>query len=260
MYDHGDEKARDNLIYFAMENLKLHEPCYLDYKQYAVLSQRLDLDINSTAYVSTPNSAYDATLNIANHIWVCVEIREGNERHCRFRTYLFRVGSFLTRRELSQFNLPTALSEILTGFSINLGDRGELLVAAFFTWARDTALDNRFWPVPGFCHHWLVKDLISSLFSEAKVGDTPSTCPSETNRRTLEEVSSTINMHFNHFIQAQEPKVKAHQDLIAFIAWGAAVLGANFQLGFDTVFLYLFGGTDLEEKNIDWLHHRPGQK
>ncbi|KAH9051995.1 hypothetical protein EDB83DRAFT_2316621 [Lactarius deliciosus] len=36
-----------------------------------------------------------------------------------------------------QFDLPRALSLVLKGFSINQGDRGELLVAAFFTWARD---------------------------------------------------------------------------------------------------------------------------
>ena len=36
-----------------------------------------------------------------------------------------------------RFSLPHALSLALTKLNINQGDRGELLVAAFFTWARD---------------------------------------------------------------------------------------------------------------------------
>jgi hypothetical protein len=35
------------------------------------------------------------------------------------------------------FDLAGALSEVLSGFSISVVDRGELLVVAFFTWLRD---------------------------------------------------------------------------------------------------------------------------
>jgi hypothetical protein len=168
----------------------------------------LALDIKSTAYVSTPISAYEVTLRqIANHMRVCVEIGEGNETIrgiAASEPILSEAASVIMRQKtVFNFNLAKALSELLTGFSINLGDRGELLVAAFFTWARDTAICKRFGLGP-VCSHLSVKGLFSSLFSKATVKrmsrDTPSICPSESNQRTLGEVASIANMHFNHFI------------------------------------------------------------
>jgi hypothetical protein len=261
MYDHGDEQARKNLIYFAIQKLRGDPGASLIDKRYAVLSQRLALDIHSTAYVSNPISAYNATLNqIANHMRVCVEIGEGNESLrgiAASEPILSEAASFMMRREPLEFDLPTALSEVLSGFAINVGDLGELLAAAFFTSARDTAIEKRLRRQHPFCTHLSVKDLFSSLFSEETVKEmflnTPSICPSKTKQQTLGEVAGTANMHFNHFIQAQEQEVIAHQYLIAFIARGAAVLGANCQPGFDAVFPYLFGSTVLEEKNIGFI-------
>ncbi|KAI0250337.1 hypothetical protein BJV78DRAFT_1155168 [Lactifluus subvellereus] len=56
-------------------------------------------------------------------------------------------------------------------------------------------------------------------------------------------------MHFNHFIQSQERDFITCRYLIALIARGAAVLGANCQPGFDAVIPYLYGSTDLDNKN-----------
>jgi hypothetical protein len=79
----------------------------------------------------------------------------------------------------------------------------------------------------------------------------PSICPSGVDQLTLGEVNSNARMHFNHFIKAQERKVITHRYLTAFIARGAAILGA--QPGFDTVFPYLYGSTDLDEKNVGFI-------
>jgi hypothetical protein len=57
-------------------------------------------------------------------------------------------------------------------------------------------------------------------------------------------------MHFNHFIQAQDRKVITSRYLIRFIARGAAVFSAKCHPCFDIAFRYLFGSTDLEEKNV----------
>ena len=113
--------------------------------------------------------------------------------------------SLLRRLPLSRFDLADALSDVLIGFSIHLGDRGELLVAAFFTWARDAVMVKQ---PPQFCRHFSVKELFSCLVSKriAKLmfNHTPSISPSRTKQRTFGEVATSANMHFNHFIQSQE--------------------------------------------------------
>jgi D-serine deaminase-like pyridoxal phosphate-dependent protein len=121
----------------AIESFRVNR----EQKRYAVLSQHLALDINSTAHVSTtPVSIYGAMLRqIANHMRVCVEIGQGTESIrgiAASEPILSEAASYVLRRG-SGFDLAGALSDALSGFSINLGDRGELLVAAFFTLARD---------------------------------------------------------------------------------------------------------------------------
>ena len=112
-------------------------------------------------------------------------------------------------------------------------------------------------PAQEFCRPFSLKELFSCLFSNRFVksmfNDTPSLCPPGAKQSTLGEVTRIANMHFNHFIQGQERQVITHPYLLKFIARGAAVLGANCQPGFDAVFPYLFGSTDLDEKNIGFI-------
>ncbi|KAI0253835.1 hypothetical protein BJV78DRAFT_1359880 [Lactifluus subvellereus] len=162
-----------------------------------------------------------------------------------------------TIHKREQFDLANALQDVLTGYSIHSGDRGELLVAAFFTWARDAVMLEQPPPRPEFCHHFSVEELFSCLFSEEIVesifNHTPSISPLKSKQRTFGEVASSANMHFNHFIRPQEQKLISRQYLLAFIARGAAVLGANCQPGFDAVFPYLYGSTDLDDKNVGFV-------
>ncbi|KAI0253849.1 hypothetical protein BJV78DRAFT_1280601 [Lactifluus subvellereus] len=60
-------------------------------------------------------------------------------------------------------------------------------------------------------------------------------------------------MHFNHFIRPQEQEVISRQYLLAFIARGAAVFGADCQADFNVVFPYLYGSTDLDDKNVGFI-------
>ena len=56
--------------------------------------------------------------------------------------------------------MAQTLSNVLSGFSINLGVHGELLVFALFTWARDNAIVKQ--PAPPlseFCRHFSVEEL-----------------------------------------------------------------------------------------------------
>jgi hypothetical protein len=65
--------------------------------------------------------------------------------------------------------MPEALTQVLSGFCINQGDHGELLVTSFFTWACDQVVQHSPRPVaPGqLCHFFLVESLFSQLFSES---------------------------------------------------------------------------------------------
>ena len=48
--------------------------------------------------------------------------------------------SYVMRQDFPTFDMAQTLSNVLSGFSIDLGVHGELLVFAFFTWARDNAI------------------------------------------------------------------------------------------------------------------------
>ncbi len=60
-------------------------------------------------------------------------------------------------------------------------------------------------------------------------------------------------MHFNHFIKPQEQKLLAVDYLLAFISCGMAALGANCQPGVDAVYLFLYGGTNLDTKKVGFI-------
>ncbi|KAH9052743.1 hypothetical protein EDB87DRAFT_1529590, partial [Lactarius vividus] len=69
----------------------------------------------------------------------------------------------------------------------------------------------------------------------------------------LGEVFDNAMMHFNHFIKPQEQKLLARPYLLVFMSRGAVTLGANCQPGVDTVYPYLYGGTDLNVKKISFI-------
>ncbi|KAI0253963.1 hypothetical protein BJV78DRAFT_1280684 [Lactifluus subvellereus] len=224
------------VIYKTLEQLTsseciAHGKAIVGYN-YAVLSQRLALDINTTAYDSAPliDASEKILKQIANHMRVCVEIRDGMKiiRGIATSEPIFsEAASYIMRQNFPNFDLAESLSNV-SGFSIHLGDRGELLVAAFFTWARDNSI---------------VKQLPSLL----RRG------PSKAEKRTMGEVTRAAHMRFNHFIQYQEKIFIAHRYLIAVMVRGAAVLGANCQAGIDMVFPYLYGSTVFDDKNVSFI-------
>jgi hypothetical protein len=60
-------------------------------------------------------------------------------------------------------------------------------------------------------------------------------------------------MHFNHLIRPDDQKCLKRSSLRAFMARGAAALGANCQSGFDAVYPYLYGGTDLDTNKVGFI-------
>ena len=61
-------------------------------------------------------------------------------------------------------------------------------------------------------------------------------------------------MLFSHFVKPHSQRVLSRPYLLAFMAHGAAVFGANCQPGFDTIYPFLFSGsTDLSIKKLGFV-------
>ncbi|KAH9030051.1 hypothetical protein EDB85DRAFT_1891783 [Lactarius pseudohatsudake] len=261
-YDHGDDQVRRGLVHFA--SLKLLCGTFPDKlseaQNRAVLSQRLPLDINSTIYVPLPSDQVEKEQEqISNHMRVCMSIEDGIDtiRGIAASEPILAEAASVVMSDSRVFNLVDALSEVLTGFGINTGDRAELLVAAFFTWARDITaakLNSKF--SGQLSRYFSVADLFSSLFSEATYtsmsGGMPSLCHARP-AQMFGQVFGNAWMHFNHFIKPHQRKVLTRPYLLAFMARGAAAFGATGQRGFDAVYPFLYGGTDLDVDKVGFI-------
>ncbi|KAI0292092.1 hypothetical protein B0F90DRAFT_1823220 [Multifurca ochricompacta] len=268
LYDHGNEESYKKLIGFAMDKLLCGSPGpgpLSDARIYAVLSQRLALDIGTSQFILpsvTPlNLAEIVHEQITNHMRVCISVGKEFESMrgvASSEPILSEAASRIMNDELG-FNLPVALEKVLSGFSVSQEARGELLVAAWFTWARDQVVKSKGEPCDGaLCHFFTVKELFENLFpasvfkliAKAK----PSLCPHNGNTNQLfEDAFKGARMHFNHFIKPYEQKVLARKYLIRFMARGAAALGANCQPGFDAVYPFLYGDIHLDVQKLGFI-------
>lgn len=255
-YDHGDEQVRGSLLDFAVQKLLCPGPpsnTLNNAQMYAVLSQRLALDIHTPQYLFDSASPLDAmqTMHeqIANHMRVCVAVGSGIES-LRGIASSEPILSEAASRIMSspQFSLPNALKLVLNGFSVDQGDRGELLVAAFFTWARDRVISTKPRASEMLCYHFSVEEFFSHLFFEPTLtsilNDVPSLCH-ERSPRPFRKAFVNSRMHFNHVIKPQVQHLLSRRFLLYFMARGAAALGANCQPGFDAVYPYLYNSPDL---------------
>jgi len=197
---------------------------------------------------------------IANHMRICVHVEEGIESLRGSASSEPILSEAASRIMIDKdFSLPSALSEVLSGYCVNQGDRGELIVAAFFTWARDKVVSTKVnnLPMKQLCPYFSVAELFQGLFSEDTYTSTiansePSLCHTD-DKPKFQDVFENAMMHFNHFIKPQEQKVLARPYLLHFMARGAAALGANCQPGFDAVYPFLYGGTDLDINKVGFI-------
>ncbi|KAI0301698.1 hypothetical protein B0F90DRAFT_1667815 [Multifurca ochricompacta] len=256
-YDHGDNEKL--LCGPGSEGLS-------DAQTYAVLSQRLALDIDTSQYLlpsATPLTPTEIVHEqISNHMRVCISVGKGFEsmRAVASSEPILSEAAYLVMKGGHGFSLPVALEKVLSGFAVSQGARGELFVAAWFTWARDHAVGRKGDPSDGvLCHTFSVKELFQSLFSASTIRSIlktkPSLCPQKEkeNQPLFEKVFDGATMHFNHFVKPYEHDVLARKYLIRFMARGAAALGSNCQPGFDAVYPYLYGGIDLDMQKLGFI-------
>ncbi|KAH9082164.1 hypothetical protein EDB83DRAFT_2547862 [Lactarius deliciosus] len=170
-------------------------------QQCAVLSQRLALDINSSAYITSGSTrnyvmADKVELQIADYMRVCID-----------------------------------------SYAISHGDWGELLVAAFFTGYHLKKLFPNV--LTQICPIFSVKDLLSELFQEAHFST------------MLDSLPSICRADFSS--QKFGDDVLTRSCLLAMMARGAAAFGANGQFGFDMVYPFLYGTSDLDVKKVGFI-------
>ncbi len=189
MYNASADPHELDILQFAQEKLLCVDhigsvsPQYSSERGCAVLSQRLALDINSTGYVASGFTRDDgiaekAQVQIASHMRVCVAIPEDLVAVYGIASSepILSEAASVIMRDYRNFDLSFALLDVLDSYSISPGDRGELLVAAFFTRARDLyvkrmppADQSRLFPSSSrFCPVFSVLDLLSNLFDRKK--------------------------------------------------------------------------------------------
>ncbi|KAH9039905.1 hypothetical protein EDB84DRAFT_1019205 [Lactarius hengduanensis] len=285
LYDCGSEDSRNIIVQFAAAKLLCRrgdQSGHLDRRQeFSILSQRLALSFNSTAYATKNSTAaqdttsdptrtrkYDMLLEeqyqISNFMRVCVFISEDlvTMRGVAASEPILSEAASSIMRDNPHFNLPDALINILDSYAIDHGDRGELLVAAFFTRARDMYAhkkrDELFPYEPTrFCPTFSVKDLLAHLFHPERfstmLDSLPSVCRAGCPPQKFRDVFGKTKTHFNHMIKAFEQDIITRPYLVSIMARGAAVLGANGQRGFDMVYPYLYDTSDLVINKVGFI-------
>src|SRR6267142_2303474 len=180
---------------------------------YTVLSQRLALDANTPQYLFHCASPFDSMQvmheQIANHMRVCVAIGDGIESVRAIAPSEPILSEAASRIMASNdFSLSSALSTVLKGYCINQGDRGELLAASFFAWARDKVVKRKGDSDGMLCPIFSVADLFGDLLSETTyqsiLDHKPLLCDPKSMPLLFRDVFGRTKMHFNHVLKPQE--------------------------------------------------------
>jgi hypothetical protein len=279
MYDSSDPKIRGDILPLAISKLLFDSShsksiVFTINQECAVLSQRLALDINSSTYVTSGSTRNYDMLNkvqtqIANHMRVCIGIPQDlTTVHsiAASEPLLSEAASYIMKT-YDNFDLCKALMNVLDSYAINHGEQGELLVAAFFTWARDFCIQHIHWwhssqspslSLSPFCPIFSVMDLLSSLFQEEIFRTMSHSLPSVhradfSSQKKFKDVFKNTKIHFNHMVQPIGRDVITRAYLLAIMARGAAALGANCQPGYDMVYPFLYDTKDLVAENVGFI-------
>jgi len=277
---HESGRGKVDIFKFAQgkllcaDNIDSGAPSYSAERGCAVLSQRLALDINTTGYVARgfvrdSSIVEKAQIQISNHMRVCMAIPQDLDIYglAASEPILSEVASRIMRRNNSGFALCSTLSNVMDSYAISPGDRGELLVAAFFTWARDLyvkQLSNMikrqlFGSTDRFCPVFSVVDFLSNLFNKQFHSIMLESLPSvyrmgnTSSPQKFGDVFRRTRMHYNHFIKPNNSDVINRQYLLNILARGAGALGANGQPGYDMIFPFLYETDDLDIKKVGFI-------
>lgn len=204
----------------------------------ACLAQRLPLE-----FMSTNHTAAERT-QIENHMRVCISVDNGFTTMKSLNPsepLLSDAASNIMNSHEFSFDATASLKEVLLGYSIHAGDRGELIGMLLLTLARDQVisqeLDNchrGFFNVVDFLKHLFTTGASQTPNIDDILKATPSVFQNEAQKtKQLRNAFANIYLHFNHFVKRG---AQGHLDChlrAGFFARNAAVMCANSQLGID---------------------------
>jgi len=249
-----DESVRERIVQFAIEKLlnttkPLLEPSSA--QMLACLSQRLPIEFHSTTYTAQGQEQQQ----VEAHMRVCLKVLPGFESMvttCPSEPILSEAACEVM--STTDFDAPKALQQVMTGFSIHKGDRGEFVVMLLFTLARDSAVKNRY-SLPGNPRVITVKNLLESLFRQSDI--VLSAKPSNAYKKSstiskikLADAFEDAKIHFNHFIKVHQHSIINRKRLLHLITRGAAVLCATGQTGVDGVIPFIYKESRLRVENV----------
>ncbi|KIY53565.1 hypothetical protein FISHEDRAFT_33100, partial [Fistulina hepatica ATCC 64428] len=193
--------------------------------KFAVLAQRLPLEFMSKVYSEAERE------QVENHLRVCVSIDKSFVSMVTTNSsepIVSEAACGLMRS--ADFKAPAALLRVMGGFSIDKGNRGELIALLLLILARDEAVRT---PVgleqlkgQGF---FGVIPFLKALF----VSPEDPSSDFEDKDIPLKDAFKDTFMHFNHFVKRGEQEGLDFPCLLGFLARNAAVMCANGQKGID---------------------------
>ena len=240
---------------FARMKLLMEDPPekLTEAHHFALLSQRMPIELGFSGYTSRQNNL------VENHLRICLDVRPEAETIVTVSAsepILSEAASTYMRSP--GFSMAQALQDVLTGYSISQGDRGELISAAILTQARDAVVQKQTEASLETLPTFTVADFMSALLGERFLDCEPSqfhpsSHPSDS-PKSLRDTFSKSAMHFNHFIKPHEQEMGTNRlNLLSFIIRGAAVQSAGNQPGWDKLIMFLYWDDRLQKHNVGFI-------
>ncbi|THH08631.1 hypothetical protein EW146_g8931 [Bondarzewia mesenterica] len=268
------QTVRKYIVNFAAQKLLNVAPdkvtALAEEQKMACLSHRLPIEMMSSTYTGMEQQKKQ----VEAHLRVALKIEDG------FRTIqtvcpsepILAEGAW-TVMHRSDFDAPSAMQSILSGFSVNQGDRGELVALLLLILARDAAVapkdeqsrsnaERRVFSVITFleCLFQLggrgrMPPRRSSRHQTIHRNDIFEARPSlykteEEANRSLKDAFADAKMHFNHFIKVHDRKLLCPKYLLFFASRGIGVLCGNSQGGIDAFLPFTYRGSQLTLENM----------
>jgi hypothetical protein len=236
-----------------------------DAMKLACLAQRLPIEFNSCTYTQQVKEMEQ----IEGHMRVCLKIDPGFEsmQTVSASEPLLSEAAYVVMSN-ENFDAPNAFKMVLQGYSINKGDRGELLTLFILTLARDAAVGppvNR-WQAK---QRWnSIPQLLGNLFRHPTSPSTPhfkhidvlkmngtTISPNGISayKHSIQKEFANSAVYVTHWIKVHEHRLLTAEYLLGLLARGAGMLCANGHPGIDFVKPFLLKGLLLSRENLSTI-------
>ncbi|KAL0946391.1 hypothetical protein HGRIS_012620 [Hohenbuehelia grisea] len=237
----GNAKVQSELLYFATQKLLNHMhglPKNLDTAQaLACLFTRLPLEFVTSVYNNTDRE----TEQVEGHMRICLKAHPNHETMVTVSAsepFLSEAAYFAMSR-CTDTNIVYVFRELVTGFCVGAGDRGEYLAMLLLTLARDAAVGppNKDSGHPSsrvfFLHEFLTHHLIKTDKLD------------KSTQNVFAQLATDFRdakMHFNHYIKLHEQSAIDRDCLLLQSGRGAAIMCAPNQTSIDLIHPFLVNG------------------